>query len=382
MTTDFRSNMHFDSGAFDMMGEDLPSVQLSGGDIDDSSNKTLLSEVTSSGIPAFPWRLHDLLDDAEANDYEHIVSWQNGGQGFKVHDPKVFAQSIMPKYFNQTQYKSFQRQLNIYGFQRMLHGGNKGAYTHDLFVRGNADLCRFMVRIKIKNKSAKEPPTRGLVQNRSCPDTLRDLQRTLKQGHANQAIFSRPAGTSSMGNFPERKRSISLGSMFDVPGQQQQQHADSLFGGINEQWSVQSSKPTVSNSREIVSMLENLSRFSGSDVEPTVNTQNLPPGLAEDVEDCLEDFEDSFLGSTEPLMGLTDDFFSDEPLVLGLTNDFPPTRIPIENSRVRHPSMMAIKPGSSYPLSRRESFGPLGLEDAMDISMAPEEAGEIARMLG
>jgi hypothetical protein len=114
---DVQSKMDLDSDEFEMMGQDLPPVPLSGGDVNDSSSKSFLSEVTNSGIPAFPWRLHDMLNDAETQSYEHIVSWQNGDEGFKVHDPKVFVQSIMPKYFNQTQYKSFQRQLNIYGFQ-------------------------------------------------------------------------------------------------------------------------------------------------------------------------------------------------------------------------------------------------------------------------
>jgi hypothetical protein len=375
MIVDVRSKMDLDSNEF----EDLPPVPLSGGDNDDSSNKTFLSEVTNSGIPAFPWRLHDMLNAAEVQSYQHMVSWQNGGKAFKVHDPKVFVQSIMPKYFNQTQYKSFQRQLNIYGFRRILHGGNKGAYTHDLFVRGNASLCRFMVRTKIKNKSSKEPPAGGLVQNRSCPDSLRDLQRALQRTQDNQDIFSRPTMASSMAARPQRKRSISLSAMFDAPYQQQPQQADSRFGGGNQPWSVPSSIPMLSCSRDIAAMLQNIGTVSSSGTEQIVDTQNRPSEL--DVEDCLEDFEASLLGSTEPLTDLTDDFFSNEPLV-GLTDDYFSTIRPFQTPRVSHPSMMVVKPGLSCPHSRRDSMRPLGLEDTIDVTMAPEEAGEIARMLG
>ncbi len=69
----------------------------------------LLSEITSNGEAAFPWKLHRVLEESERCGFRDIVSWQ-GSRAFKVHDPKNFEKSIMKKYFNQTRYKSFQRQ--------------------------------------------------------------------------------------------------------------------------------------------------------------------------------------------------------------------------------------------------------------------------------
>jgi hypothetical protein len=117
--------------------------------------KRLLSETTSTGIPAFPWRLHGMLGAAAQEGFENIVSWQPCGLAFKVHDTRLFTESIMPRHFNQTQYKSFQRQLNIYGFRRLTSGSTKGAYTHELLVRGKPEVCRFMVRTKIKEKGSR-----------------------------------------------------------------------------------------------------------------------------------------------------------------------------------------------------------------------------------
>jgi len=54
------------------------------------------------------------------------------------------------RFFSQTKYASFQRQLNIYGFNRFLRGQDKGAYYHLCFVRGHRSLVRNMVRRKIK----------------------------------------------------------------------------------------------------------------------------------------------------------------------------------------------------------------------------------------
>lgn len=40
--------------------------------------------------------------------------------------------------------------VNMWGFQRLPSGPNKGGYSHDHFVRGNPALCRHMKRLKIK----------------------------------------------------------------------------------------------------------------------------------------------------------------------------------------------------------------------------------------
>lgn len=58
----------------------------------------------------------------------------------------------MPQYFNQTKYRSFQRQLYIYGFDRVKDKTSEdyGAYFHELFIRGASDLCLDMQRKKIK----------------------------------------------------------------------------------------------------------------------------------------------------------------------------------------------------------------------------------------
>jgi hypothetical protein len=56
----------------------------------------------------FPWKLHDMLDDAAAEGLDSIVSWTDSGRSFRVHKPQKFVESIMCRYFKQTKYKSFQ----------------------------------------------------------------------------------------------------------------------------------------------------------------------------------------------------------------------------------------------------------------------------------
>lgn len=58
----------------------------------------------------FPWKLHEMLELAEQEGYEKIVSWLPDGRSFKVYTPNEFVQKIMPNFFLQSKYKSFQRQ--------------------------------------------------------------------------------------------------------------------------------------------------------------------------------------------------------------------------------------------------------------------------------
>jgi hypothetical protein len=90
-----------------------------------------------------------MLEQMAKNGSPHVISWQPHGKAFRVHNPEVFARAIMPHYFNQTKYKSFQRQLYMYGFHRTNKGPDKGAYYHDLFIQKNKSMCVRMVRMKI-----------------------------------------------------------------------------------------------------------------------------------------------------------------------------------------------------------------------------------------
>lgn len=63
-----------------------------------------------------------------------------------VHQPERLVQDVLPVFFGQTKYRSFQRQLNMWHFDRILDGPGKGGFMHPFFVRGNKALCTFMSR--------------------------------------------------------------------------------------------------------------------------------------------------------------------------------------------------------------------------------------------
>lgn len=118
--------------------------------------------VSGSGfryLVPFPYKFHRMLEETEekGDSYKSIVSWLPGGQHFKVHDSNAFMKHIVPQYFKQKSYKSFQRQLHIYGFKRILKGPLQGAFYHPKFIKGNRQLTHEIDRIKapVARKNAR-----------------------------------------------------------------------------------------------------------------------------------------------------------------------------------------------------------------------------------
>lgn len=114
----------------------------------------------SSKLP-FAWKLYEMLETVHKNKTDtDIVSWVDNGEAFKVHDLKRFVDDIVPTYFKQSKYKSFQRQLYFYGFIRETSSSGKkghtaGSYRHPKFIRGKKTLCLSMAPKKTKKKRGK-----------------------------------------------------------------------------------------------------------------------------------------------------------------------------------------------------------------------------------
>ncbi len=113
-------------------------------------------EDISFNTMAFPSKLYALLNDAESEGFTKVISWQAGGRSFNVHKQDQFSNAIMQTYFSQTKFKSFQRQLNIYGWKKVQLGPNKGGYEHKHFLQGHPELCDLIYRKKDTRLSTRE----------------------------------------------------------------------------------------------------------------------------------------------------------------------------------------------------------------------------------
>jgi len=163
---------------------------------DNSSN----SEDTNNMFTkfAFPFKLHSILENSGASGQEAIISWLPSGKAFKIHKPKEFADVIMPQYFNQTKYRSFQRQLYIYGFDRIKdkQSDDYGAYFHELFIRGASDMCLDMQRKKIKgtglsNEERRKKASNLRANSRPSNKNKSKVETKIPQHAGNQILMNR-----------------------------------------------------------------------------------------------------------------------------------------------------------------------------------------------
>ena len=110
------------------------------------------SQVHSKKYP-FPHKLFDLLAKASSDcESSEIVSWTPNGKTFIVHNHSRFAAEFLPTYFGHTQFRSFDRQLNYWGFElvspRTINNKSFGgkSWKHPFFRKDRRDLLQQVIR--------------------------------------------------------------------------------------------------------------------------------------------------------------------------------------------------------------------------------------------
>eukprot|EP00804_Cyclotella_cryptica_P027675 CCRYP_010293-RB/>CCRYP_010293-RB protein AED:0.05 eAED:0.05 QI:191/1/1/1/0.66/0.75/4/300/416 len=99
---------------------------------------------TSKSKNNFPAKLHRILSNPE---HSYAISWQPHGRAWKIRDKKLLVEKVIPKYFVQSKYESFTRQLSGWGFKRLHQSGpDFHCYYHESFLRGLPHLTRMMRR--------------------------------------------------------------------------------------------------------------------------------------------------------------------------------------------------------------------------------------------
>uniref|UniRef100_A0A452V1P8 HSF-type DNA-binding domain-containing protein n=1 Tax=Ursus maritimus TaxID=29073 RepID=A0A452V1P8_URSMA len=106
----------------------------------------------ASHVPAFLTKLWTLVSDP---DTDALICWSPSGNSFHVFDQGQFAKEVLPKYFKHNNMASFVRQLNMYGFRKVVHieqGGlvkperDDTEFQHPCFLRGQEQLLENIKR--------------------------------------------------------------------------------------------------------------------------------------------------------------------------------------------------------------------------------------------
>ncbi|KAH7567437.1 hypothetical protein ACOSP7_010668 [Xanthoceras sorbifolium] len=102
----------------------------------DNCEGILLSLDSHKSVPApFLTKTYQLVDDPNT---DHIVSWGEDDTTFVVWRPPEFARDLLPNYFKHNNFSSFVRQLNTYGFRKIVP--DRWEFANEFFKKGEKHL--------------------------------------------------------------------------------------------------------------------------------------------------------------------------------------------------------------------------------------------------
>ncbi|XP_062117749.1 heat stress transcription factor B-3 [Humulus lupulus] len=96
----------------------------------------------SSSPPPFLLKTYMLVENPATDE---VISWNAQGTAFVVWQPAEFARDLLPTLFKHSNFSSFVRQLNTYGFRKV--ATNRWEFCNDKFRKGEKDqLCEIRRR--------------------------------------------------------------------------------------------------------------------------------------------------------------------------------------------------------------------------------------------
>ncbi|CAN8254714.1 unnamed protein product [Cochlearia groenlandica] len=120
--------------------------------------------LNETGPPPFLLKTYEIVEDPNT---DHIVSWNRGGTSFVVWDLHSFSAFLLPRHFKHSNFSSFIRQLNTYGFRKI--EAERWEFTNEGFLLGQKQLLK---SIKRRSSFTTSSPS----NNDTCLELRREKQ--------------------------------------------------------------------------------------------------------------------------------------------------------------------------------------------------------------
>ncbi|CAO3595215.1 unnamed protein product [Absidia cylindrospora] len=104
------------------------------------------------GVSTFITKLYGMIGDQK---YQQLITWNPSGASFLVCNATRFSEEVLPVYFKHSNFSSFVRQLNMYGFHKINKSlrGQRGfneneiwEFSHSKFLYGRPELLEGIKR--------------------------------------------------------------------------------------------------------------------------------------------------------------------------------------------------------------------------------------------
>ncbi|CAM9932338.1 unnamed protein product [Ectocarpus sp. 6 AP-2014] len=155
------------------------------------------------GAPqAFARKLAEIL----TTESTATISWNANGSAFQVHDVERFSEDILTKYYRHSKFSSFQRQLNLYSFRKIVKGVDAGGYAHPMFRRDRPDDL-YHVRRSISGSARYEPAAaaaKATAKRNAAASKAAALKQQASAAAAARGEWSPPARVHKSGAAARR----------------------------------------------------------------------------------------------------------------------------------------------------------------------------------